>query len=68
MRRIVAGSTGDAAARMRAGAAQVESIYRRAVLRPARNGAHEEKLIERQVTMKNISFGQAVSAFEIERR
>src|SRR6202008_2006716 len=64
---VVARSACDASTGVSACAAQVEPVYRRAILRPSRNRAHEEKLIERQVTVKNISFGQPVRTLEIER-
>src|SRR6185369_5045024 len=67
-RRIASGRTHDAAAGMRRRAAHVEVLDRRAILRPTRRGPQKEKLFERQLTLKNISFRQAKLTFEIEWR
>src|SRR5580698_1365120 len=66
MRGVVSRSAGDAAARMRPRAAKIQSGDRRAVLRPSGDRAHEKKLLERKIAVKNISFGQAVRAFQVE--
>src|ERR1700722_19656076 len=57
----------DAAAGMGGRAAHVQFFDGRAVTRPTRGGNQEEKLFERQLTLKNSSFGQAGGAFDIER-
>ena len=56
------------AARVRAGAAEVEALDRRAVLRVARDRPHEEELLEVQVAVEDVALGQAVGALEVERR
>src|ERR1700733_12031093 len=63
-----AGSAHDAAAGMRCGAAHVEIVDRRAVVGPSGNGTQEEKLFEREFTLKNVALREAKFAFEIERR
>src|SRR5271168_2889626 len=67
MRGVVSRRAGDAAAWMRARAAKIKSGDGRAVLRPPGNRTHEKKLLERKIAVKNISFGEAVGAFQIER-
>src|SRR5450432_3453125 len=52
---------------MRARAAEIESADRRAILRPAGYRAHEEELLEVELTVKDVAFGEAVGALEIER-
>lgn len=68
MRRVVAGRSGHSSAGMRAGSAQVQPFDRRAILRPTGHRAHEEKLLERKIAVKNIALGEAVGAFQIEGR
>src|SRR5689334_14349192 len=46
----------------------IEVANRRAVLRPPRNWTEEEKLFERQLALKDISFGQSKASFDIQRR
>src|ERR1700683_2435819 len=53
---------------MRRGAAHIKIANRSAIASPAGNGAEEEKLLEREFALKNISFGEAGGAFDIERR
>ena len=67
MRGVVSGSAGDPATRMRARAAKIKSGDGRAILRPSGDWAHEKKLLERKIAVKNISFGEAVGSFQIER-
>jgi hypothetical protein len=67
MRGVVAGSTGDAAAGMSSGAAEIETGDGSAVLRPSSHGAVEKQLFETEVAVENIAFGQSVGAFQIER-
>ena len=50
------------------GSAHVEVADRRAVLRPARGGAEEEQLLERQLALEDVAFGQPELALEVERR
>src|SRR5438445_12150117 len=56
----------DAAAGMRRRSAHVKIFYRRAILRPARRRPQKEKLFQRQLALKNISFRQSELAFEIK--
>src|ERR1700677_1092744 len=48
-------------------AAHVQFFDGRAVTGPARGRTQEEELLERQLTLKNISFGQAGGALDVER-
>src|ERR1700733_11800953 len=68
MRGVVSGSAGDTAARMRARPTKIKSRNRGAISRPAGHRAHEKKLFERKIAVKNIPFGQAIGAFQIKRR
>src|SRR3990172_1149956 len=65
---VVARRPGDATARMRARAAQIEAAHRRPVARPAGNRTHEEELLQHQVAVEDVPLRQAVGALEIERR
>ncbi len=67
MRGVVSRRAGHAAAGMRARAAKIKSCDGRAILRPTGDRAHEKKLLERKIAVKNISFRQAVSAFQVQR-
>src|SRR5207245_6170726 len=58
----------DAAAGVRLRAAHVEVLDRRAVLRPARDRTEEEELLERQLALEDVPFGEAELAVEIEGR
>src|ERR1700678_4507119 len=49
-------------------AAHVEFFNGGAVTGPARGRTQEEELLERQLTLKNMSFGQAGGALDVERR
>src|ERR1700680_2956945 len=53
---------------MRGRAANVEVLDRRPELRPPRNGAEEEQLLQRKLTLKNVAFAEAEFALEIKRR
>src|SRR5580704_5173823 len=65
---VVSGGAGDTSAGMRAGAAQIQTMDWSSVLRPSGQGTHEEKLLQPQVAVENVAFGQAVRTLEIERR
>ena len=52
---------------MRGRSAHVEIANRRSILGPAGGRAQKEKLLERQLALKNISFRQTKVPFEIER-
>ena len=48
-------------------ATQIEVIDRRPVIRPTRNRAHEQKLIQHELTMINVAFGETVGLLEVKR-
>src|SRR3546814_13705347 len=58
----------DAAARMRAGAAQIQTRQRRAVITPARHRPETEQLMQRHRAMKDVAAGQRETPFAFERR
>src|SRR5271168_3214809 len=51
---------------MRGRAAHVELFYRSAVTRPAGGGTEEKKLLERKFALKNVAFGEARLAFDVQ--
>src|SRR5688572_25092897 len=53
---------------MRTRAAEKQSVDRRAVLRPAKDRPHGEELIERRLTVIDLSAGQSIRPLEIHRR
>src|SRR5437016_3009511 len=57
----------NSAARMGCRSAHVEILDRRAISRPARNRTQEEKLLQRQLALKNVAFAQAELALQVER-
>ena len=48
--------------------AEIEVIERSFVIRPARDRTHEHELIEHQLTVVEVAFGETVGLFEVERR
>src|SRR5712664_1896178 len=62
---VGAGGAGEAVAGMRAGAAEKKAADGRFVARPIENGAHGEKLIEREFAVKNVASSETVGCFEI---
>ena len=68
MRGVPPGRAHDAAAGMRRRSAHVEVAHRRLVLRPARRRPQEEQLLERQLALEDVAFGQAEVALDVERR
>src|SRR5580765_1877680 len=58
----------DAAAGMRARTALPVAADRRAVLGPLRHRAQEEELLERQLALEDVAFGQARDALYVARR
>src|SRR6266550_9337922 len=65
---IVARGTSNAPARVCARAAQIQPADRRRIARPTRYRSQCEQLVETQVAMKNVAAGQAIFAFQVERR
>ena len=65
LRRITPTCTADAASRMDTAAAQIQSVYRRFVICPARDGTHEQELVEHDLSVVEIAFGEGVGGFEI---
>ncbi len=57
-RRVAPARAGDAAAGVRAGAAEIQAAQGRAILRPAGNGAQEEELVEAHVAVKDVAARQ----------
>src|SRR5438309_3677397 len=53
---------------MRARAAQVKSTDQRVVTNPAQQRTHDEKLVQRQLTVEDVSAGESVRLLQIERR
>src|SRR5262245_53186527 len=66
-RGVRARAAGDAAARMRAGAAQIQPSDWRRVLRPAEHGPHRVELIERVLALEDVAAGEPVLPFEVQR-
>src|SRR6266540_1546507 len=64
-RRVVPGGAGDAAAGVRAGAAQVESADRRAVARPAGHRPTQEELPQVQVAVEDVPFRQTEPLLQV---
>jgi hypothetical protein len=50
---------------MDAAAAQIKIVNRRLVIRPARDRAHEKELVEHQLTVVDVAFGETLDLFEI---
>src|SRR5690606_19180288 len=67
-RGVVTGGAGNAATRMRAGPAKPQAFKGCAVSCEAWHGPHEEKLLEIDVAVKDISLGDAEGLLEVERR
>ena len=47
--------------------AEIQVIERGLVLRPARDGTHEHELIEHQLTMVEVAFGETVGGLQVLR-
>src|SRR4249920_2114351 len=65
---IAAGDAHDTAARMAAGATQIQTVDRRAVLRRARQWTDKEELIEAHRGVVPVTAGHAEFGFDIEGR
>ena len=68
MRGVVTRRAHHAAARMRAGPAQIQPADGRPITRAARHRPHHEHLIQAHFTVEDIAAGEAEAAFQIERR
>src|SRR5512135_3656925 len=58
----------DATAGVGPGAALIEAPDRGAVLRPARRRPEEEELVQRQLSLEDVPFGQSGGALDVGRR
>src|SRR5258708_15701528 len=58
----------DPAAWMRPRSAQIESLNRRLVRRPAGDGTQDEHLVQAHLSVKDISARQSEASLQIERR
>src|SRR5438874_6921649 len=67
-RREPSGSAHDSAARMGRRSAHVEVLNRRAELGPAGHRTQEEKLLEREFSLEDVTFAQSPLALQVERR
>src|SRR5262249_15391471 len=67
-RRVPSGRAHDAAAGMRRRSAHPQVLHRRRVLRPAGHRSCEEQLLQRQLALEDVAFGEPELALEIERR
>ena len=65
VRCVAAGGTRDTSAGMRSGAAKIEAIDRGAVLRPACDWPHKEKLLQAQIAVEDVALGQSVGALKV---
>src|SRR5215470_16059145 len=63
---VVSRRSGYTSPWMGARTTQVQSFNRRAVLRPAGDGTQEKQLLKTQISVKNISFGQAVGSLQVQ--
>ena len=63
----MAGRAHHAAAWMRAGAAQVESLDGRAVARAFGRGSQREELVGRDLAVEDVAVGHAVTLLDIDR-
>ncbi len=67
-RRVVPRNAGHAAARMRAGAAEVQAAHRRPVVAVTEHRSRREQLVERQRAVEDVAADEPELALEIERR
>ncbi len=68
MRRVTAGETGNSAAAMSAGTAQVQAAQRRSILRPAGHGPQVQRLIQAHVGVIEATAGEPEAPFDVGRR
>src|SRR5215467_6783208 len=64
---VQAGGAGHTAPGMRAGAAQVQPVYRGGVPSPPGHRPHMKQLVDPDVAMEDVALGQRVSPLEVER-
>jgi hypothetical protein len=67
VRRNVTRGPRNPAARVRAGATQVQAINRCFVPCPACHRAHDEQLVQADIAVEDVAFGDAEAAFQVER-
>src|SRR5258706_9919581 len=65
---VVPRRSGDSSARMRAGAAEIESAHGGAIVGVSEHRPRRKELVERERPVKDVPADQAEVAFEIERR
>src|SRR3954447_3376186 len=68
LRRIMPGSAGHSATRVRARSAQVEALERHAVISRADHRPRAEQLVEAHLAVEDVAADQAEAALEVERR
>src|SRR5882724_5048836 len=66
-RGVVTWRTRDSAARMRAGAAHVESLQRTAIVAVAQHGPGGKQLVQAERAVENVAADQTEGALQIER-
>ena len=52
---------------MDSASAEIEVVDGRFVIGPTRDRSHEEELIEHELTVVEVAFGETVGLFEVER-
>jgi len=67
LRRITPTRAANAASRVDTAAAQIQPINRRFVVRPTREGAHEQELVEHELAVVEVAFGEGVGGFKVKR-
>ena len=63
----MAGSAGDAAARVSARAAQIKTLQRHSIIRSTDHRPGAEQLVQPHLAVENVAADQAEAPFEIER-
>ena len=58
----------DSPSTMDSASAEIQVIDGRLMIRPARNRTHEQELIEHELTVVEVTFGESVGLFEVKRR
>jgi hypothetical protein len=52
---------------MDAAAAQVQRVDRRLVVRPARDRPHKQELVEHDLSVIEVAFGERIGGFKVKR-